>query len=452
MPKWYLLAYEPFAGKHKGQQSIETYHDHKVARVFIFVQHMRDNVLEALRRAILDYVSDSEIAEVEVIYPISCDEVAPTVCKALSAELFPLHNGTLDTRLKRRFVDEFIPRTSSTDSSISSYSFNAQEARKMPIAQEIMVKPPRLRIVDPETNLYRAWVSMLERGIGHLPVVESRHNLRLKGMVTQTDLYRFTAPPGLPDEDKEIKEDAMSRYTVTDPRVLIDKPICVAENAEIEDVVKTLVVAKIGSNISLVPVVSDEDEKRIVGVISYVEVMRAWNLFPKRLDAGSKTVGDIATPYHNLIRFTAEHTVAYAINRLKNLPKQASIITHHRHIVVCRDKETDSPISLLDERELQPFVPLDEADTDPQDEMFFQTRLGEIKPRYPIDEVKIDATAPVWEDTTTHSAVYIFLESLEGDRKWIDRKTGLLVYDSNNKCTGLVTPTDCIRQLVSTSS
>lgn len=98
----------------------------------------------------------------------------------------------------------------------------------------------------------------------HLPVVDEDD--RLVGMLSDRDLCNVLRR----DEDPAASPEARSRARKPVVEVMTRDPISVTDGADIEDVVDLLIDSKVGA----IPVV--DDDRQVIGIISYVDVLRAW--------------------------------------------------------------------------------------------------------------------------------------------------------------------------------
>ena len=124
-----------------------------------------------------------------------------------------------------------------------------------------------VRTVSPQDTLRHAAEIMAEIDAGSLPVGE---NDRLVGMITDRDIAIRGVGKGRGAD--ALVSDVMTR-----------KPLTVKADASVAEVARQFIDHRVGA----VPVVDDRD--RVVGVISYVDVLRALVPQPQaaRMSAGA---------------------------------------------------------------------------------------------------------------------------------------------------------------------
>jgi acetoin utilization protein AcuB len=129
-------------------------------------------------------------------------------------------------------------------------------------AQEIMTPDPAT--VTPKTTIAEAWDLMRELDVRHLPVVDGD---ALVGMLSDRDL-------GSLDIGRILAFDGAAAVRAELARPVIDRMsvdvVSVHPEAEVSDVIDLLLEARIGA----VPVVRP-DSREIVGIVSYVDILRA---------------------------------------------------------------------------------------------------------------------------------------------------------------------------------
>jgi len=126
------------------------------------------------------------------------------------------------------------------------------------------VMTPEPLTIRPDASIYDAMTLMMERDIRHLPVVDSRGEL--VGMISDRDLRRFSL--SLEEDQSKLKErlraDVM-QLTHTDV-------VTVTTEDEVKDAIDEMLEAKVGA----LPVVDAVDSSRLAGILSYVDILRAW--------------------------------------------------------------------------------------------------------------------------------------------------------------------------------
>lgn len=129
-------------------------------------------------------------------------------------------------------------------------------------ARDLMTRNPV--IASPDATIAEVWDLMRELEIRHVPVVRSG---ALIGMVSDRDLGRLdiggvTAAEGVDALRQELATPVVS--------VMSSDVICVEPETEVDEVLELLIEHKVGA----LPVVQP-DTRRIVGIVSYIDVLRA---------------------------------------------------------------------------------------------------------------------------------------------------------------------------------
>jgi acetoin utilization protein AcuB len=130
------------------------------------------------------------------------------------------------------------------------------------IARDLMTSDPLT--VTPQASIAEVWDLMREVDVRHLPVVEAD---ALVGMVSDRDLARVDIARLLRAEGAGAVRDELATPIV---RVMSSDVIAVTPDTEIGEVIGLLIDHKIGA----VPVV-EEETREVLGIISYVDVLRA---------------------------------------------------------------------------------------------------------------------------------------------------------------------------------
>lgn len=130
------------------------------------------------------------------------------------------------------------------------------------IARELMTPDPLT--VTPQASIAEVWDLMREADVRHIPVVQAD---ALVGMVSDRDLGRVDIARLLNVEGAGALRDELATPIV---RVMTSQVITVGPEAGIGEVIELLVDHKIGA----VPVVQEET-REVLGIISYVDVLRA---------------------------------------------------------------------------------------------------------------------------------------------------------------------------------
>jgi acetoin utilization protein AcuB len=129
-------------------------------------------------------------------------------------------------------------------------------------AEEIMTED--VTVIEETVTLGQALEIMEEKGIRHLPVVRGRE---VCGMLSDRDLRGFGVSLVT---DLETLDRLKARLGAPVSTAMSADVFAVAPTTEVTEVVDLLVEEKI----SAVPVV-DEESNEIVGIVSYVDVLRA---------------------------------------------------------------------------------------------------------------------------------------------------------------------------------
>jgi CBS-domain-containing membrane protein len=129
-------------------------------------------------------------------------------------------------------------------------------------ARELMTADPLT--VTPQASIAEVWDLMREADVRHIPVVQADG---LVGMVSDRDLGRVDIARLLNVEGASALRDELATPIV---RVMTSQVIAVGPEADIGEVIELLIEHKIGA----VPVVREET-REVLGIISYVDVLRA---------------------------------------------------------------------------------------------------------------------------------------------------------------------------------
>jgi acetoin utilization protein AcuB len=130
------------------------------------------------------------------------------------------------------------------------------------IARELMTPDPLT--VTPQASIAEVWDLMREADVRHVPVVQGD---ALVGMVSDRDLARVDIARLLRMEGADALREELAMPVV---KIMSTNVIAVEPEAEIGDVIDLLLDHKIGA----VPVVQEET-REVLGIISYVDVLRA---------------------------------------------------------------------------------------------------------------------------------------------------------------------------------
>lgn len=310
--------------------------------------------------------------------------------------------------------------------------------------QQTMVKVENVMVTSPHTivenaSILAAWNRMQERKVGHLPVVESHTSYKLKGIISESDLLPWLPASTLSKRDYDAKIDDMSTKLVGS--IMSRKPVAVSLDTNIKQVIKQLCSLHNEHYINLVPVLNNNQDHIVVGVISWVNVLKHWDVLATSQNTDIQTAAEIGTPFENLMAFQATDTVAMALHYLSRLRS-------YRHLPVL--DETGKVISLIADRDILPYVPIEENNDPEQQRAFYNTLLRDVPTTHSLQDVSVPSNWSVWEPDRNDTVVGRFLQSVAGNNSWSDRIDGLLsvtVDDSGNAIT-LITPLDCMKILI----
>ena len=132
----------------------------------------------------------------------------------------------------------------------------------MMTARELMTPNPVT--ATPQVTVAEVWDLMRELVIRHVPVVQAGV---LAGMVSDRDLSGLDVARVLTVEGAEALRKELATPIIN---VMSSDVICVEPESEVGDVVDLLLEHKVGA----LPVVQP-DTREIMGIISYVDVLRA---------------------------------------------------------------------------------------------------------------------------------------------------------------------------------
>ncbi|MCD1294435.1 CBS domain-containing protein [Methanocella sp. CWC-04] len=118
----------------------------------------------------------------------------------------------------------------------------------------------KVLVCEPEENVSRVWLNMIEREITGFPVVSK--DMEVIGMVTREDIMKR----GYARIERESERGHMTSTTVQ--KIMTTPPVTVNEDDSIKKVAKIFIERNIGR----VPVVRDN---KIVGIIDRFDIIRA---------------------------------------------------------------------------------------------------------------------------------------------------------------------------------
>ena len=130
------------------------------------------------------------------------------------------------------------------------------------IARDVMTADPLA--VTPKASIAEVWDLMREVEVRHVPVVQDG---ALVGMLSDRDLARVDMARLLESEGADALRQALATPVA---EVMTSDVISVEPDTEIGDVIGVLIDHRIGA----LPVI-DADTREVLGIISYVDVLRA---------------------------------------------------------------------------------------------------------------------------------------------------------------------------------
>jgi acetoin utilization protein AcuB len=130
------------------------------------------------------------------------------------------------------------------------------------VARELMTPDPLT--VSPQATVAEVWDLMREADVRHVPVVQADG---LVGMVSDRDLARVDIARLLKAEGAGALRDELATPIA---RLMSPVVIAVDPESDIGEVIELLIEHRIGA----VPVVREET-REVLGIISYVDVLRA---------------------------------------------------------------------------------------------------------------------------------------------------------------------------------
>jgi CBS domain-containing membrane protein len=128
------------------------------------------------------------------------------------------------------------------------------------LVRDVMTRDPLTARTD--TSVYDAMQTLESEQIRHLPVVEDGE---LKGIVSDRDLSRFSHAGLLEEPDA-----ARRRLRAPIGNVMTSDPVHVAPDDDIDEAIDLMLENRIGA----LPV-CEEVDGRLVGIVSYVDLLRA---------------------------------------------------------------------------------------------------------------------------------------------------------------------------------
>lgn len=129
-------------------------------------------------------------------------------------------------------------------------------------ARDLMTPNPVT--VVPHASIAEAWDLMRDLEVRHVPVIREGE---LVGMLSDRDLAHLNIPRILADEGADALREELATPVIN---VMSSEAIFVEPETEAADVIRILIEQKVGA----LPVVQP-GSRQVVGIISYVDVLRA---------------------------------------------------------------------------------------------------------------------------------------------------------------------------------
>jgi CBS domain-containing protein len=126
--------------------------------------------------------------------------------------------------------------------------------------RDVMTRDPL--VAKLETSIFDAMRTLQSEEIRHLPVV---HDGEVKGIVSDRDLARYSHAALLVDPDA-----ARTKLQAPVSAIMTADPVTVDPDDDVDDAIDLMLENRCGA----LPVV-DSDDGSLVGIISYVDVLRA---------------------------------------------------------------------------------------------------------------------------------------------------------------------------------
>lgn len=130
------------------------------------------------------------------------------------------------------------------------------------VAEELMTTNPI--VADVTESIRRAMAKLTESDVRHLPVVDGS---RLVGMVSDRDLRRLIDPLFELDPTRGARSQDLDKPVSV---LMSSDVIAVQPEAEIAEIIDLMLEHKIGA-----VAVTEGDSAKLLGIISYVDVLRA---------------------------------------------------------------------------------------------------------------------------------------------------------------------------------
>lgn len=130
------------------------------------------------------------------------------------------------------------------------------------VVEDVMTEAPVT--VQSSTSIRKVIATLFESDFRHLPIVDGD---QLVGIVSDRDLRAFLAPSML---ELEKPEEVQKRLAQPVSTVMNADVVSVTSETDLADVIEMMIDQKVGA----IPVVRP-DTQELVGIVSYVDVLRA---------------------------------------------------------------------------------------------------------------------------------------------------------------------------------
>lgn len=317
------------------------------------------------------------------------------------------------------------------------------------IARDIMIN--EVETITADVSVIVAHDMMLRRGIGHFPVVAEESSREIVGIVSDTDLLPYTIPndPNYPRDAAFLKERLAMHKNVGGVMTPVgDLQALIFEEEQADSFLHKFYRSDQPA-FNLLMVVNNASDQSLVGVISWIDILKQWSRFMTK-DLANKLRSvkavDIAIPLLKVpsLRLEDNDRVQAALRRRG--------ISVHRHLpILAQDRIT----RLFHYNELLPYMPIDESElTNPRNRelnltvanYFDRLRVTEISETHSVAERTIPQDLPVWFPDDGDSVIKRFLDKTV-NFDWRDRMAGLLLQSPDGELTHLLNPFDVIEWL-----
>lgn len=316
-------------------------------------------------------------------------------------------------------------------------------------ANTVMVENPE--IITSEVGVNEAYSLMILRGIGHFPVVLDDYTNEVIGIVSDTDLIPYTPP-----DDENYPRDAAyikHRLSLSKQVKHVMTPVDHIHAVIYQDEKSSSFLHKYFRTdqpaFNLLMVINNESDWNLVGVLSWVDILRQWDQFltnelTKELE--STNLVDIAVSLDEVpsLDLNEVDTVQAALRRRG--------LSVHRHIPIYRD---GTLVRLFHYHELMPYLPIKDEDLETNKMRQLNLQLADYFDRLSIMEIPeshevkkriISSDMPIWASDGSDNVIKKFLDNTLG-HPWKRRLAGLLLQTDSGEITHLLNPYDIISWL-----